>query len=336
MYSEFDNIQIAGMAVTLPDHETDNMSFAELFGEDVVRKQIKVTGIKKRRTIMGQQDALDLMLHSAENILAHTGWSPDSIDVLVLATGYTRCKIPSTAYLAQKHLGIKEDCIVLDLNLACTGTVDGMLTVASLLQQCGVSARGLLLIGETPTIGGAGSDKSTSMLSSDCGAAVAMQMVQESEPVRFLQRSDGTRYEVLVRKDQEDFIHMDGMEVFQFAITDVVSAIADFFEHFSMDKNALDYVVIHQAQKFIVDKVALFAGFNKEQVINSYRQYGNSGGASDLCTLCENLGASGDEEREVSVFMTGFGAGLSWAMVTLQIQIENILPVKFTDQHYEI
>lgn len=336
MYSEFNNIQIAGLSAVLPEHETDNMSFAELFGEEAVRKQIKVTGIKRRRTTIGQQDALDLMLHAAEAVLTHTGWSPDSIDVLVLATGYTRSKIPSTVYLAQKHLGIKEDCIVLDLNLACTGTVDGMLTVASLLQQCGANARGLLLVGETPTIGGAGSDKSTSMLSSDCGAAVAMQLSPGSEPIRFSQRTDGSRYEVLVRKNIEDFIHMDGMEVFQFAITDVVHTISDFLEYFSIDKQSLDYIVIHQAQKFIVDKVAMFAGFDKEQVINSYRQYGNSGGASDLCTLCENLGSSEEEDREVSVFMTGFGAGLSWAMVTLMIQTENILPVRFTDQHYEI
>lgn len=336
MYSEFDNIQIVGMAATLPEHETDNLSFAELFGEDAVRKQIKVTGIHKRRTVTGRQDALDLMLHSAEKVLQYTGWKTDSIDVLVLATGYTRCRIPSLAFLAQKYLGIKEDCIVLDLNLACTGTVDGMLTVASLLQQCGEGARGLLLVGETPTIGGAGSDKTTSMLSSDCGAAVAVQIAPGSEKVRFSQQSDGSRYEVLVRGDREDHIHMDGMEVFQFAITDVVHTISEFLEHFSIEKKSLDYVVIHQAQKFIVDKVAMFAGFDKKQVINSYRQYGNSGGASDLCTLCENLGRSEDNEREISVFMTGFGAGLSWAMVTLMLPVRNIFPVEFTDQHYEI
>ncbi len=335
MYSEFDNIQIAGMATTLPEHETDNMSFAELFEEEVVRKQIKVTGIKKRRTVTSQQDTLDLVLHSAEAVLEHTGWKPESIDVLVLATGYTRCRIPSTAFLAQKYLALKEDCIVLDLNLACTGTVDGLLTMASLLQQCGENARGLLLVGETPTIGGAGNDKTTSMLSSDCGAAVAVQAVPDSAAVRFAQRTDGSRYEVLVRDDIEDHIHMDGMEVFHFAITDVVHTIAEFLDHFAIEKESLDYIVIHQAQKFIVDKVAMFAEFDKEQVINSYQKYGNSGGASDLCTLCENLGGE-ETDRAVSVFMTGFGAGLSWAMVTLMLQTKDILPVRFTDQHYEI
>ena len=305
MYSEFDNIQIAGVATTLPEHETDNMSFAELFEEEVVRKQIKVTGIKKRRTVTGQQDTLDLMLHSADAVLEHTGWKPDSIDVLLLATGYTRCKIPSTAFLAQKYLAIKEDCIVLDLNLACTGTVDGLLTMASLLQQCGENARGLLLVGETRPLG------------------------------LFGQGTDGSRYEVLVRDDIEDHIHMDGMEVFHFAITDVVHTIAEFLDHFAIEKKSLDYIVIHQAQKFIVDKVAMFAEFDKERVINSYQKYGNSGGASDLCTLCENLGGE-ETDREVSVFMTGFGAGLSWAMVTLILQTRDILPVRFTDQHYEI
>ena len=128
---------------------------------------------------------------------------------------------------------------------------------------------------------------------------------------------------------------MDGMEVFHFAITDVVHTIAEFLDHFAIEKKSLDYIVIHQAQKFIVDKVAMFAEFDKERVINSYQKYGNSGGASDLCTLCENLGGE-ETDREVSVFMTGFGAGLSWAMVTLILQTRDILPVRFTDQHYEI
>lgn len=334
MYSEFDNIRVAGVAVTLPDNEVDNMSFAAQFGEAVVKKQTKVTGIKTRRVIQAPQTALDLMLHSAEAVMQHAGWTGEDIDVLVFVSGYSSCRIPATAFLAQNFLNIKKDCLVLDVNLACTGTVDGMYTVASLLQQCGEQAKGLLLVGETPTVGGAGSDKTTSMLSSDCGAAVALEL-GGTDPVLFGQHSDGSRYEVLVRQDISDFVHMDGMEVFQFAITDVVESIELYFKHFDLSMNDIDYFVIHQAQKFIVDKVCYFSGFPKERVINSYPLYGNTGGASDLCTICANKEKFSAAEKQ-RLFMTGFGAGLSWGIVTLTVDSNHILPVQYDSRHRDL
>ncbi len=334
MYSTLENVKIVGIASTLPKNEIENISFAGQFGEDVVRKQIKVTGIKKRRVVKDNQNALDLMISSAKHVMEHCGWSGDDIDVLVYASGYTVCTTPATAYVAQSTLGIKRNCIVVDINLACTGTVDGLYTIASMLQQFGNGAKGILLVGETPTIGGASNDKATSMLSSDCGAAVAVE-VGKGNILRFGQNTDGSRYEVLVRQDENDHIHMEGMEVFQFAITDVVNSIKDYFNHFQISQDKIDYFVIHQAQKFIVDKVAFFAEFPKNKVINSYSDFGNSGGASDICTLCHNqemLNAT----SKVKVFMTGFGAGLSWAMVTTDIETKNILPIEFTDRHYEL
>lgn len=334
MYSIFDNIHIAGVATTLPENEIDNLSFSEQFGEDVVRKQIKVTGIKTRRVVKNDQSALDLMITSAKRVMEHCDWSGDDIDVLVYASGYTEYSIPATAYIAQQILDIKESCIAVDINLACTGTVDGLYTIASMLQQYGNGAKGILMVGESPTVGGAGNDKATSMLSSDCGAAVAVE-VMDGNSIRFCQNTDGSRYEVLVRQDEDDHIHMEGMEVFQFAITDVVNSIKTYFDHFQIEREKINYYIIHQAQKFIVDKVSFFADFPKSKVINSYNEFGNSGGASDICTLCYNR-EKFQQMDSIYVFMTGFGAGLSWAMVTADIETKNILPVEFTNEHYAL
>ncbi len=332
MFSQFLNVKIKGMATTLPEHEVDNMSFADEFGEQVVKKQIKVTGITKRRTVIGEQCTLDLMLHSAERLMKDIQWSGDDVDVLLFASGYESLVFPATGFLAQKQLGIKEECVIYDMNLACTGTVDGLYTMAALLQQCGAGAKGLLLIGETTTIGGAGADKTTSMLSSDCGVAVAVEL-KDNSSICFSQKTDGSRYEVLVRQNEEDHIHMDGMEVFQFAITDVVASIKEFFDYYGIED--IDYYVIHQAQKFIVDKVARFAGFSKDKILNSYQWYGNTGGASDICSVCANDVRLKTKEK-VKLFITGFGAGLSWGMAVFSVDTEFVLPVDYTDIHYEI
>ncbi len=251
MYSRFDNIEIAGMATTLPAKEINNLEFAEQFGEQVVKKQIKVTGITTRRVAEENQTALDLMVCSAKRLMHKLEWSGEQVDILVFASGYNSCAIPATSYLAQNYLNIKSDCVLYDINLACTGTVDGLYTLMALMQAYPEGARGLLLVGETPTAGEAKNDKTTSMLSSDCGVAIALEK-KTAAPVYMSQHTDGSRYEVLVRRDLNDHIHMDGMEVFQFAITDVVKEIENCFEKYAIDKEQIDYFVIHQAQKFIV------------------------------------------------------------------------------------
>lgn len=330
MYSQFEDVIVRGVATVLPVNEIDNEKFAEYFGAETVKKQMRLTGITKRRTVSEGQTALDLAVSAGEKVLAHANWLANEVDVLVFASGYRKYNIPSSSVIAHHLLKGKRDCLCFDINLACTGTVDGLYTVVSLLKQLNRKAKGLLLIGETPTLGGDDEDKSISMLPCDCGSAMAIEIDDDGKMMRFGQMTDGNKYHILTRKSKESSIFMDGMEVFQFAITDAVNKMKEFLEHFSVDIDSIDCFITHQAQKFIVDKVSLFAGFPKDKVFRSYHLFGNTGGSSDICTLCVNRKELHNGER--CIFMTGFGAGVSCGIVLFKMNTTDILPIEYSEQ----
>ena len=74
----------------------------------------------------------------------------EDFDALVLITQTGDYKIPSTAYLLHKRLNIKKDCLVFDINLGCSGFVNGIYIIAGLIES-GTINRALLLVGDSDT-----------------------------------------------------------------------------------------------------------------------------------------------------------------------------------------
>ena len=53
------DIQIAGIASCVPENTEDNMDYGNVLGEKRVKKQIRLTGIRKRHTCRREQRASD-------------------------------------------------------------------------------------------------------------------------------------------------------------------------------------------------------------------------------------------------------------------------------------
>lgn len=334
MFSAIDNIQIRAMAAALPNHIVNNLDYSDVFGEEEVRKQIKVTGINKRHCLQGEQTATDLSILAVERILQHTGWSGSDIQAVIYVSAYECVAAPSTAYFIMKQIGAGGDCLGFDINLGCSAFINGLYTISSLLTKMPEGTKGLLVVSDSTSIGGDNADKTVSMLSGDCGAAIAIE-TKHGESLKFQQCFDGGRYQYLVRQDLDHNLQMDGMAVFNFTITDVAESIKDYFEHYRIEREDFDYYILHQAQKFIVNKVSQFADLPKKKVLTSYNLYGNTGGPSLPCTLCAHYKELQDKEH-VTLFFAGFGSGLSWGMVKLQIKTKDILPPLFSDKHFQV
>ena len=155
-------------------------------------------------------------------------------------------------------------------------------------------------------------------------------------PMRFLQKSDGNGYADLLRIDGHHNFQMNGMGIFNFAITDVVDTIKEFFEEAGISKADIDAFFLHQAQKFIVDKVRDFSGFPAEKVPITYNNFGNTGCASIPLTMCEHPELFRDESNEkVKMFFCGFGAGHSWGCGVLDMDSGIYLETCYSSEKYE-
>lgn len=352
--SEFDNIRVGGICCALPTKHIVNIEeYGELFGEETVKKNSALTGIYESYVCGKYQTVSDLCFEAARKLLKEKDIDPKSIDVLLFCS-YNRDYIgPSTCYVLQHRLGMSMDCIAMDIPIGCSGFVCGLQTMASLL-NCSTAERGLLLVGDSTSRYSAPLDKNR-MLFGDAGAAILVDKRKDSPVMRFALRNDGNRYKALITLAGADRIldgashervlredgnirsdyeaTMDGMEVFNFAITDVPKLILAFMEQYQYSAADFDYLFLHQANLFIMKHLAKKVKFPMDKVPVSLDRYGNSSGTTIPVTICDAFG--GKESGHIHALMSGFGVGLSWAVGTLDFDTEDVLPIFHTDEYYK-
>ena len=146
-----------------------------------------------------------------------------------------------------------------------------------------------------------------------------------------MQNTDGTRYEAIFEsKSHEEKLRMDGEGVFRFATGDVTESIIKCRKYFNIEESLLDYYVLHQAQKFIVENMADLCDIPAEKLLLSMEEYGNTSGASIPVTLAHNIEKLKDKDK-IMAYLCGFGVGLSWGSVICEIGTDKIFPILLCD-----
>lgn len=107
-------------------------------------------------------------------------------------------------------------------------------------------------------------------------------------------------------------IHMAGQEVFKFAVRTVPTVIDGALAKAGMQKEDVDWLVMHQANQRILDAAAQRLGLPSERVVSNLAQYGNTSAASIPLALDQAV-RGGLIKPGDKLAMAGFGAGLTWA-----------------------
>ncbi len=340
---EFKNVKISGLACAVPARRVETDSFIDHFGKDTVERFKKATGIKARHLSDGNQTASDLCYVAAKALMEKNNLTGDDIDAVIMVTQTPDYKMPSTAYVLHKRLNIKQSCLVFDINLGCSGFVNGVYILAGLIESRTID-RALLLVGDVNTNHQISDDTSFTMMFGDAGSACIMERGEET--IRGMIRSDGEGFHTLITPvpgarfpqavSQEGVVasKMDGDDVFLFTITKVPKLFKEFYKNFSCDREDFDYYVLHQANLMIVNQIAKKLKLDAQKVPVSLEEYGNTDGASipiGIADLCEKI----DENRTLNFITSGFGIGLSWGIVSFRLDPRDVLPIIFTEEYYE-
>lgn len=324
-----DNIRVCGIASAVPKRCIDNIKFTEEMGKKRNMRQIKLTGIKERHICDVGQSASDFATYAADKLLAHLKWNRKEIKVLIFVTQQPDLSRPSTAMLIQKRLGLGIDCTCFDVNMGCSGFTVGLQIIASLLAPVG--GRGLLLVGDGRYINDEEMHSTSDLLFGDGGAAAAVEVASGYRMI-FNQKTDGYRADMIMCR-RNGVAQMDGNGVLMFSLNEVADNIKDFRSRYEINENDVDYYVFHQGQKIILQGIANECGIDWEKVLNSYEAYGNTSSASIPVSICDNVQKI-RRKLQINLLMSGFGIGLSWGIVYLNVDTENILPVFEFDGHY--
>ena len=341
---QFDGVVIRGIATAAPKKIVYTEDFRDHFENKEVERFIENVGIKARRHSGVKQTASDLCFVASKALLAKYDIN-DDIDALVFATQTPDYHMPSTAFVIQKRLGLKKDCIAFDINLGCTGFVTSVYIISGMITS-GMIKRALLLVGDAKQEHPLTNDHTDSMMYGDAGSAILLEAGKGT--IRGMIRSDGdsykaliapypgSRYPVLVNGDICNTVKevMDGNEVFLFAITKVPRLFNEFYNFFHVDRSNFDYFILHQANLLILKKIVRKLKIEQEKVPISLDRFGNTNGATIPLTICDAFGNC-DESKTLHLITAGFGIGLSQGIVSFDINTDDILSVIYSDDYYE-
>ena len=350
-FLEFDNISIAALAATVPEHVQTLDSMTDL-GADQVRSFQKYTGVMQRHISITKQTALDLGCAAAQRALKKAQWDVGSLDALIFMSQTPDFNAGTgNAFLAHYILGLREDVMAFDIPLACSSFPYGLSVCSSLLQQASIN-RILMISGDTQWhfydegIPVASADGR--FMFGEASTAILLEKNENSLPIHISLSTDGSGYKYLfnplggcrnawekkqafmlpngdVHTPSGKFGYMDGIEITSFSTTKVVSDIQKFLDRTSMPIAEFDAVILHQANKQIVKTIAKRLKVDPNKVPLSLDRYGNTSGASTTLTIADAF--AGSEKENISLLLSAFGTGLSWGIVTLNIHPAVIEPV---------
>lgn len=329
-------VRISGVAAAVPKIVKEIKEQSCFIDEAEAEKVINLTHIERSRMVPKGMCCSDLCYEAAEQLIRKLEWDRSEIDAIVYVSLSRDYLTPATSAILQDRLGLSKECYAIDVPLACSGYVYGLSVIASIIQTGGIR-KALLLVGETTSMLQSPLDKSLWPLHGDGGTATALEYKEDAAPIQFHLATDGGRSDAIINPDggtrnpiteaslkmveiepgitrNRTQSQMDGMNVFAFSIKEPPASILKMCEHFGVNLSEIDYLLLHQANKYMDDKIGKKLKVPAEKIPFSLMQFGNTSTASIPVTIVVGIGEKLEEEK-ASVVMCGFGAGLSWGSV---------------------
>lgn len=290
------------------------------------------TGIRQRRKLAETDNASDLGLRAAEQVLRAAGVDATALSHIIVASCTPDSLSPSVACIIAGQLGASG--MAFDINAACSGFLYGLQVCRSLL-LLEPEARILFVCTEALTRRLNWADRSTCVLFGDAAAAClcsrapegAMAVVED-----VICQSDGTlrhliqvgggtscTYAMGTPVDEHFFLAMQGRETYKHAVRHMVRVCQELLDRNGLTTDDIRLLVPHQANLRIIQAVGERLGLKDDRVFTNVALYGNTSSASIPLALAEAR-AAGRIQAGDRVLATAFGAGLTWAAALLRYE----------------
>ena len=325
------NIRITGTGSALPGRIVTNKELELLVetSDEWIRER---TGIRERHVSVGET-VVTLASEAAHKALEQTGKTAEEIDLILVATCSPEQYLPCCACQVQAAIDAV-NALAFDVNAACSGFLFALNTVEAYLRT-GLAKTALVIGSEVLSKLVDWTDRGSCILFGDGAGAAVVERI--SEPAAGILgrslHSDGTGGGVLrceagklttpyansaaaemdgngLSDNRENFIRMDGQEVYRFATRQVPKCIEEALADAGLNVADIDLFVLHQANARIIDAVAKRLHADREKFPTNLERVGNLSSAS-IPVLLDELHRQGRLHRGDRIVLAGFGAGLT-------------------------
>jgi len=320
--------RILDLAAYLPAATLTNEALAAMYPEWSADKILAKTGIRVRHIAAPEETAADMACAAAENLFARGLVAREQVDFVLLCTQAPDHPLPTSACLIQQRLGLARSAGALDFNLGCSGFVYG-LSLAKGLVESGAARCVLLLTADTYSKYLDPLDRSVRTLFGDAAVATVVAASSHAnagadaharEPIGpFVFGTDGSGASHLIvegggaRNPHGDpHLRMNGAEVFAFTLREVPAAIDALLDKARLTKDDVDYFVLHQANRFMLDALRKKIGVPQDAMPIHMEDVGNTV-SSTIPLALTRMREAGQLTPGTRLMLVGFGVGYSWA-----------------------
>ena len=272
------NIKITGTGSYIPkiiqkneafqDHSFLNIDGSEIpsSNEVIVEKFEAITGISERRYAEDHLTASDLGALAAEKAIKDAGIDPETLDYIILAHNFGDVKsgsiqsdiLPCLAARVKNSLKIKNPkCVAYDILFGCPGWIEGVIQAQAYI-KAGMAKKCLVIGAETLSRVVDPHDRD-SMIYSDGAGATVIEATEEEGGILSHESASYTHDEVYHlffgcsnnKSLEEDtrFIKMYGRKIYEFALSNVPSAMQTCLDNSGIDIKDVKKILIHQANE---------------------------------------------------------------------------------------
>lgn len=327
---------ITGIAYYQPEQIMHNEAIALQHPEWSIDKIASKTGIHQRNIAAKDEFCSDMAVTAANIFFQTYAFDKQKIDYLLLCTQTPDYLLPTTACIVQHRLGLNKSVGALDINLGCSGFVYG-LSMAKGLVETGQAKHVLLITSDTYSKLIHEKDKNNKTIFGDAATAtlISHQATQEAlagSIQQFEFATDGSKFDALIVQNgalrhrfergtdvynadnefvkNDDFLFMDGKEIFSFTAFEVPKLIdATLIKH-GLTLSDIDLFVFHQANNFMLQTIRKRIGIPEEKFFVHLHDCGNTVSSSIPLAMSHAVKAQ-KIQKGMKVLLAGFGVGLS-------------------------
>lgn len=342
MITSFKGKRVSSMLGILPetignfDDEVDNYSFP---AKQTMRLK-KIMGYNQHRLAKETSTVSDFAVYGLNYMLDNEWIKKEEIGAVVTVTLCPDYFVPHISNIVQAECDLDTDVICFDIAQGCSGFLVGLMQSFMLLEHM-EDKKIVLINGDVLSHKVSKQDRNDFPLIGD-GCSITILENGGEDEIYYEMHTDGKRGDALIipagafrkpstpetgaMQDQGDGnfrsldnLHMDGSGVFNFVQTEVPPMLKDVFEREGKNIDDFDWFLLHQPNRFMLQKLAEKSGLPTEKLpMNLVENYGNLSGASIPFTAIYNCKEELLSKKNMCC-LSAFGSGLTWGVMFMNI-----------------
>ena len=276
----YTNVMITGTGSYVPENIITNNAFVtnkfydpsgkliEAPNKEIIQKFKAITGIEERRYVNDNQVASDIGSIAAKLAIEDSGINSEDIDQIIVAHNYGDTKkgkiqmdaVPSIAARIKHNLQIENpSCVAYDLLFGCPGWLQGIIQARAYI-KAGIAKKCLVISTETLSRVIDKHDRDSMIYADGAGACIIEAVESEiEEGIVGSESASYTKNEVnylfFGKGNINDadlntrYLKMHGHKIYEFALTNVPTAMKSCLEKSESDFRDVKKIFIHQANE---------------------------------------------------------------------------------------